>query len=78
MPATTDRITARLRRSDDAVLTEMARSLLREGRPADDASAGRPALARREARSTCARLSASRLTGASWRSRLRAGTAPVA
>ncbi len=35
----------RLRRASDAVLTEMARSLLREDRPAEDASAGRSAAA---------------------------------
>ena len=35
----------RLRRANDAVLTEMARSLLREDRPAEDASAGRSAAA---------------------------------
>ena len=75
MTSTTDRLAARTRRSDDAVLTEMARSLLREGRPADDASAGRPA----GAAADCARRAASRFrrTGAA-RPRLRAGAAPIA
>ncbi len=38
----------RLRRANDGVLTEMARSLLREDRPAEDASAGRSAAAEAE------------------------------
>ncbi len=38
----------RVRRANDAVLTEMARSLLREDRPAEDASAGRSAAAEAE------------------------------
>ncbi len=46
--ATTDRHDIRLRRANDAVLTEMARSLLREDRPAEDASAGWSAAARAE------------------------------
>jgi hypothetical protein len=81
-----DRATARARRSDDAVLTEMARSLLREGRPVagrhgapagspEVRPAGRPAGAPAE----CARRAAARFrrTGAS-RPRIRTGAAPVA
>ena len=46
--ATTDRHDTRMRRANDAVLTEMARSLLRGDRPAEDASAGRSTAARTE------------------------------
>jgi hypothetical protein len=79
-PTHTDRTTARIRRSDDAVLTEMARSLLREGRSVEDASTGRPTLPRLEARTTCARRTAQRLAAAPMRPRPRArtGAAPVA
>ncbi len=48
----------RVRRANDAVLTEMARSLLREDRPAEDASAGR---------SVAAQADRVRLTGRRFR-----------
>jgi hypothetical protein len=44
----TDTHEIRLRRASDAVLTEMARSLMREDRPAEDASAGRSTAAQAE------------------------------
>ena len=44
----TDTHQIRLRRANDAVLTEMARSLMREDRPAEDASAGRSTAAQTE------------------------------
>jgi len=55
----------RLRRANDAVLTEMARSLLREDRPAENASAGRSAAAEAErVRHTARRFR--REHGAAW------------
>ncbi len=62
----------RLRRANDAVLTEMARSLIREDRPAEDASAGRSALAQADRlRHTSQRF---RRTPGGARLRPRAGT----
>ena len=75
MPTTTtDRHSARVRRADDAVLTEIARSLLREGRPAEDAFAGRPTLAQ----AGCDRHASPRFRRAPRATRLRTGAAPVA
>jgi hypothetical protein len=67
MPNTTDRFSARVRRADDAVLTEMARSLLRDAGPVAGVASTEPRAAELE----CARSAGRRFTRSAGTARFR-------